>query len=69
MERLYTIQKSILPKLFYRFSVIQINIPEGLIYEFNEMFLQAFWKNKLGGRANTAKDEQCEPLKLTIKPE
>lgn len=38
MGRLYTVKKSILPESFYRFSVIQINIPEGLIYKFNEMF-------------------------------
>lgn len=69
MERLYTVKKSILPESFYRFSVIQINIPEGLIYGFNEMFLQSFWKNKLGGRVNVVKDGQCEQCKLTIKPE
>lgn len=39
MERRYTVKESILPESFYRFSVIQINIPEGFIYEFNEMFL------------------------------
>lgn len=61
MERRYTVKESILPKSLYRFSVIQINIPEGFVYEFNEMFLQSFWKNKLGGSVNTPKDEQCEP--------
>lgn len=51
-------KESIFRELFYRFRVIRINIPEGLIYEFNEMFLQSFWKNKPGGRANAAKDKQ-----------
>ena len=69
MERLYIVKMSILPKLFYRMNVIQINIPEELIYESNEIFLQLFWKNKLGGRAKAAKDKQCEILKPGIKPE
>ena len=30
MERLYIVKMSILPKLFYRMNVIQINIPEEL---------------------------------------
>ena len=38
MERLYIVKMSILPKLFYRMNVIQINIPEELIYESNEIF-------------------------------
>ena len=38
MEILYIVKKSILPKLFYRLNIIQINIPEELIYESNEVF-------------------------------
>lgn len=33
------VKKTILPKLFCRFNVIQTNIPERLIYRVNEMFL------------------------------
>lgn len=70
MERLYIVKMSILPKLFYRMNVVQINIPEELIYESNEnFFLQLFWKNKLGERAKAAKDKQCKILKPSIKPE
>ena len=69
MERLYVVKMSILPKLFYRMNVNQINIPEELIYESHEIFLQLFQKNKLGGRAEAAKDKQCEILKTSIKPE
>ena len=36
---LHIVKMSILPKLFYRMNVIQINIPEELIYESNEIFL------------------------------
>lgn len=63
------VKQSILSKFSYRFNVIHINIPEVLIYEFNKMFSQLFWKNKLERRTKIPKEEQYQAPKHTIKAE